>query len=224
MIDRDLLKRIRKCLALSASSNEHEAAAALAKARDLMAEHGISDADLAMADIGEAAGRGSRAQRPPLWESYLCASVRRALAVECLIDENGDRRFIGRGPTPDIAAYAFASLYRRLKAARTAYIKISLRRCTLARKRIRADAYCEGWAAAVFGKISALSPKAPADGAVTAYIARQFPNLVTIKGRDAAAGKTRTHGDHDRGWMAGRNVDLNHGVAGAGQTKALVHG
>ena len=41
MIDKALLAKIRKCLALARSANEHEAAAALAKARQLMEEHGV---------------------------------------------------------------------------------------------------------------------------------------------------------------------------------------
>lgn len=38
-----VLDKIRKCLALSTSSNEHEAAAALRQARKLMDAHGITD-------------------------------------------------------------------------------------------------------------------------------------------------------------------------------------
>lgn len=47
----ELLARIRKCLALAKSANEHEAAAALATARRLMDEHGVDQADIA--SIGE---------------------------------------------------------------------------------------------------------------------------------------------------------------------------
>lgn len=214
MINRDLLARIRKCLALSASSNEHEAAAALAKARALMAEYGVTDIDLAMAEVEESAARGSRTQCPPVWERLLCRAVRRALHVEVVIDENLDRRYFGRGPTPEIAAYAFVALHRRLKVARSEYIRRTLRRCTPARKRVRADAFCEGWASAVLAKIAALAPIQDVDSVVGTYIARRYPELIEVKNRARAMDKARTFGDVGRGLVAGREVDLHRGVNG----------
>lgn len=224
MIDRALLARIRKCLALSASSNEHEAAAALAKARDLMREHGISDADLAMAEIEEASARASGNARPPLWETYLVACVKRALNVHAIIDEAGDRRFIGRGPSAEIAAYAFTALRRRLKAARGDYISRQLRRCTPTRKRVRADAYCEAWAVAVHEKVAALAPAGVADPAIGQWLARQYPGLATITARSAADGKARIDSDRERGWSAGSQVDLHHGMTGAAPIQVIGRG
>ena len=49
-----ILCKIKKCLALSASSNPHEAAAALRQAHALMNKHGVSAHEVTMADIGEA--------------------------------------------------------------------------------------------------------------------------------------------------------------------------
>ena len=59
-----ILKKIRKLLALSASANEHEAAAALAKAQALMEEHELAERDVELADIETAAGRRRAAARP----------------------------------------------------------------------------------------------------------------------------------------------------------------
>lgn len=42
---KDYRKKIEKLLALSSSPNEHEAKAALLKARQLMAEHKLSEKD-----------------------------------------------------------------------------------------------------------------------------------------------------------------------------------
>ena len=42
----DYKEKIKKLLSLSKSTNEHEAQAALLKAKQLMAEHKISEADL----------------------------------------------------------------------------------------------------------------------------------------------------------------------------------
>lgn len=45
-MDKDYKDKIRKLLALAESPNEHEAKAALLKARQLMAEHKLTEAEL----------------------------------------------------------------------------------------------------------------------------------------------------------------------------------
>ena len=45
-MDKDYKEKIRKLLALAESPNEHEARAALLKARQLMAEHKLTEAEL----------------------------------------------------------------------------------------------------------------------------------------------------------------------------------
>lgn len=223
MIDPKLLKRIKACLALAASANEHEAALALTKARELMDAYGVTDDDLASADIGDATARGSRNNRPAGWESILSATVCRALGVTALLDDVRDRRFVGRGPAPEIAAYAFTTLYRHLKRARGEYIARQLRRCSLARKRARADAFCEGWAGAVFTKIARLYPKREDDAAIEQYLTATFGQLVPAGTRAASGG--RTDRDRWRGWDQGAQVDLHHGVGGGGLTPGrIAHG
>ncbi len=215
MIDKALLAKIRKCLALSASSNENEAAAALAKARALMAEHGLSDADLATADVEEAMARGNRANRPPAWENVLASVVCRALHVEVIIETNNDWKFIGRGPSAEIAAYAFTALYRQLKAARAAYIASHLKRCRPGRKRARADLFCEGFAHAVHLKIERLAPKPAPDEAVKQWLATRYPSLVKADTRDAKVSGTIAYSDFWNGSAKGRDVDLHQGVGTA---------
>lgn len=223
MIDRELLKRIRKCLALSSSSNEHEAAAALAKGLELMREHGITDEMLELAEIEEATARAASAISPPVWQRTLVAVVRRALNVEAFLD-GADWRFVGRGPTAEIASYAFAALFRRLRQARAEHIRTQLRRCKPARKRVRADAFCEGWVSAVFVKVRALAPDREPDAAVVAYLQRQFPGLVPVKPRRAGSDEGRTARDYWRGVDQGRVVDLHHGVGGAAPQQVIAHG
>lgn len=210
MIDKALLAKIKKCLALARSANEHEAAAALAKARALMDAHGIDDATLALADIQEAAARASRNLRPPRWEGILAATVCRAVGVIQFIDERGDRCFIGRGHLPEIATYAFAVLFRQLKSARAEYIAKQLRRCKPGRKRQRADVFCEGWASAVLRKIIQLVPEPEEDEALGGYLAVQYPNLVTVNTR--AAKMTRATDDYWRGRARGHKVNLHAGI------------
>lgn len=213
-MDKQLLDRIRKCMALGRSSNEHEAAAALAKARALMEEHGISDADLALAELEEATARASRTQRPPRWESHLCHAVRRALGVDVILIGEGDRTYIGRGALPEIAAYAFSVLFRRLKAARAEYIKTQLKRCKPGRKRARADIFCEAWALAVYRKVAALAPEREPDPHFEQFLARRYPHAVTVMGRAAQIKGKGAWDDYSRGFSSGRSVELNNAVSG----------
>lgn len=220
-MDKALLAKIRKCLALATSANEHEAAAALAKARALMDEHGITDDHIQIADVEEATARASRTQKPPLWENYLAAAVRRALGVIDFIDANGDRTFIGRGPSAEIGTYAFAVLFRQLKRARKHYISTHLKRCKPARKRLRADIYCEGWASAVHSKIRDLMPACKEDAGLETYLAEFYPGLVEVKSRNAEIKGGGAANDFWRGRAKGSTVDLNTGVGGAKAPLAL---
>ena len=218
-MDKALLAKIRKCLALTRSANEHEAAAALAKARQLMDENGIDETDLELTEIEEATARASRNMRPPTWENILAATVMHAMNVTHIIDNVGDRCFIGRAPRAEVASYAFAVLARQLKAARSDYIAKQLRRCKPGRKRQRADVFCEGWAMAVYRKIAALLPERSEDEALDRYLAVQYPGLAKVDSRTAK--KTRAADDYRRGRSAGSAVELNVGVGAAAQPMAL---
>ncbi|MBB5987429.1 DUF2786 domain-containing protein [Sphingobium lignivorans] len=186
-MDKALLAKIRKCLALARSANEHEAAAA----------------------------RASRTVKPPKWEALLCQAVRRALGVIVFLDARGDRTYVGRAPAPEIAAYAFAVLFRQLKAARADYIARHLKRCKPGRKRQRADIFCEGWASSVYRKIADLLPERPEDGLVSQYLAERHPGLVQVDVRGAAMKGRSVWDDWSRGHSAGSKVDLHTGVGGS---------
>lgn len=221
MIDKKLLAKIRKCLAPSTSANEHEAAAALAKARALMEEGGVDPAMLGMAVIEECAERGSRNLRPSLWESTLCSAVRRALEVQVFLDENCDRRYVGRGARPQIAAYAFKVLFRQLKRARKHYSATQLKRCKPHRKRVRADIFCQGWATGVFNNIQKLAPSKAADPAIDQYLAIQYPGLVQVKLRKAKLSGCNGMNDWWNGKAKGSGVELNQGLHSSAATLAL---
>lgn len=215
----ELLAKIRKCLALAKSANEHEAAAALSKARELMDAYGLDQADIDQLDVEEATSTAGCRAKPPRWEAFLVGAVTRALPCKVILSRTG-RRFIGMAPTPEIAAYAFGVLHRHLRRARADYIATRLRRCT-ARKTARADAFCEGWAAAVYGKIADLHPERNLDGLVLDYLARRYPALTTVKPRAAKIGGRIAEDDFNRGWDAGDRVQLHHGVAGSAPVPQL---
>lgn len=145
------LDKIKKCLALSRSANEHEAAQALKHAQALMAQYGVSESDVALADVGEC--RKKAPKTAPKWHWRLVHLCGRAFGCERWHSNNfmgGSFVFCGLGGRPELAAYAYEVLLRQLKAARRQYIKTALSRvCDSRIKTARADKFCEGWVSQV---------------------------------------------------------------------------
>ncbi len=66
-----IIDKIKKCLALSRSANEHEAAAALRQAQKLMQQYRIEMSDVDMSDIAESGIAATVARKPARWENNL---------------------------------------------------------------------------------------------------------------------------------------------------------
>lgn len=211
---KQLIDKIRKCLALAKSANEHEAAAAMAKARALMQQHGLELGDI---EFDEATARGNGCSvKPPQWELLLIAAVRKVIPSEVIL-HNGSWRFFGRAPSAELAAYAFAVLHRQIKQARSGYIRGKLRRVRPGNKSARADQFCEGWVCAILVKLKSLETTATAPKAdqglldhvrscIGEPIAPLKANERTVKGPAA--------NDFWRGADAGRNADLHRPMPG----------
>jgi hypothetical protein len=133
------------------ASNEHEAAAALRQAHKLMREHGISECDVELADVVEASVSARTAHNPPIWNCRLAAVISDAFGCERFLQPHRGSRwgwtFVGVGSAPEIATYAFVTLFRQVDRARKDYYRRSRARRT---NRIRrADLFAEGWVRAV---------------------------------------------------------------------------
>lgn len=206
-----LIDKIRKCFALSRSSNEHEAAAALAKAQALMAGHKLGLCDI---EFDEATARGNGcAIKPPQWETALTGAVRLTIPCTVILD-NGEWRFIGRAPSAELAAYAFTVLHRQLKTARAEYIRTKLKRVRPGRKSARADLFCEGWVTTILRKLRQLAPPMPeADRQLDEYMAARF-NIVKLQSREAKV-RGSDGADYWNGAAAGRDADLHRPMGGA---------
>jgi len=211
-MNKTVLAKIKKCLALARSANEHEAATALAKACELMDQHGIDEEDIGLGDVAEAIARASRTIKPPLWEGMLSATVCHAVGVRCLINRDGDRVFVGVQSRAEIAGYAFSVLFRQLKRARADYIKARLKRCGPSRKRGRADVFCEGWASGAYQAIVQLVSKAEPGAIVERYLEKQYPHARPVDSRAAKA--KRADDDFHNGYDGGRNASLHQAVGG----------
>lgn len=164
-----ILRKIRKCLALSASSNEHEAAAALRQAQKLMAEYGVNEATLAGADVGTADAESQRCTQPAGWEHMLAHMVAGVFGCQLIfrpgyfveharsLSKRGCFVYIGLKTHVELAAYAHAVLRRQIEKGRVTHLdEYGWRYGTRGEKIAAGTAYCEGYIASVRSKVSAL--------------------------------------------------------------------
>lgn len=226
---KNIFEKIKKCMALFASSNEHEAEAALRQARALMEKHGIDDQDMLAYQAGEHHTKAGAQSNPANWESVLVSRVGDAFGCRVIFSpgwafQPAKWKFVGCGAAPEVASYAFQVLHRQCKRARAEHITTRLKRCKQATKTRRADLFCEGWIRAVAGKIAALAGNERHDDAIEAYMVKHYPSLSKMQSRDRNDGRSlrgHEYNDLSAGIASGRNADLNRGVGEAAAPVAL---
>lgn len=245
--DRDLAgvtRRLRKILALAESANPGEAAAALQQARTIMDKYGIDAVDAATTEVSESTSKLSGAELP-LWESALVGVIKDSIGVQVLIKGYGKVKgatrprgtvvFIGEGPKPKIAAYAFDVLKKKLRESVNASAQTMLATAfpegvpdgvTYKLTTKQRQAYALGWCASVRGKVQALaSPPSPA---VQRYMER-FGDLDTTKVKPPASSRSRRKPDPlvayltSKGLREGRDVALHQAVNTHQAQRAITH-
>ncbi|HSH71580.1 MAG TPA: DUF2786 domain-containing protein [Methylophilaceae bacterium] len=216
MTKSEAIEKIKKCLKLSASSNEHEAANALRQAKAIMEKFEIDDADMLASDAGESYAKAGATRKPSTWESRLSSRISRAFGCKKIfIQGDGKWLFIGIDPYHEIASYTFSVLYRQCKRARANHIKTKLKRCSPATTVRRADLFCEGWIYSVAGLIQDMVPGEKKTLAIEAYIAKNYTQLSKIEPRDRNAGRNlQNHDmrDFSQGLDSGKSAELNRGM------------
>lgn len=159
-----ILKRIKKCLALSESDNEHEAAAALRQARKLMEIHGIEISDTAQPDYDVLDTSEGKNRVASLTNIELALHARIAHFFGCSMLTRGRWPvFVGVAPATTIASYAASTMLRQLRINRAAMRdKIESETCfkiPAAKVRDMNYAYGAAWLYAVDEKIKDFAAK-----------------------------------------------------------------
>lgn len=214
------LEKIKKCLRLAASSNPHEAAAAMRQARALMEKYQVGETDVLMADVQEVAARSGSKVNPTQWEANLAGTVARAYSCRIVfIAGPGNWSFVGE--MAEVAGYAMTLLLRQVRQARRDYITTKLKRCKTATKTKRADMFCDAWVWEVRKKVREFAGNQEPSAAVEAYMQTHHQNLQAgaAVDRNAKTGTSsaRAFNDAMSGTLAAQGVQLNHGVGGAEQ-------
>lgn len=169
-IDEKVLDKIRKCLNLGASTNPHEAAAAMARAQELMAKHGVSAEQLESREVAgkkgpvvlhkEGVKSRASATKAKSWELKLMDAVAKAFGCGLLFSPSypyASYLFVGVTEEAQLARYAADVLSRQLgrgRAAFTADLPSYLERRA---KTAEVDAYCAGWVAGAVGTLRPLT-------------------------------------------------------------------
>lgn len=227
------LDKVQKLLKLAKSaSSPHEAASAIAKAQAFMREYGLREHEVRFTEMGQCSTKGapSNAKKVPVYLSHLSHLICRAFGVNCFFSwgytPNGNVKrtltFYGLSSREVIAAYAFDVLSRQMKEARKIYQDKHCKRCKLATKIARGDAFCQGWVNGAWEAIKSLeigeeeSVNLKEFGALLAR-ENDFTDMVTreakqLNGSDIAGG---------HGYIAGQNARLHQGVNGQSDESPL---
>lgn len=225
------IEKIRKCLALSKSSEPHEAAAALRQAQKLMEQFGIEHPALLAAGASEEWSKSGAARRPVRYEVALAGVVAGTYGCELLFcrqlnrtctDIVGGYMFVGVSPAPEVAKYTFDVFARQLRVARRDYIQTKLRRCGPENKTARADEFCEGWVYAVRMQLQDAARTDEHTAMIAAYMRANHAEVRGFEPRTRDVSGRRTTDDHWRGVEQGRSAVVRPGV-GAPDTRRLDH-
>lgn len=229
----DAIKKIKKCLALAASPNAHEAAAAMRQAQKLMNEHGLNETDLSLADVSEHKS-AARHNVAVTWEVALSDLV--ASAFGCtrfatkvpLLSRGLDFRlkryyvFIGLGAAPELASYTYDVLARQCAKDRAAHIAKQPKACKPITKTARGDQFAYGWVHGVQALVERFASSDRNQALIEQYLTQKYPNMKTAQTKDRAKGRNVSHNDTMQGIQAGRNAKLDRGVGTGMQAQGLL--
>ncbi len=194
---------------------EAEAMNAAALVARLMAEHGVSEADLKIESRTGSSDYGLRSPRSKLW-----GQIGWCTNTSCLFlgDEQKRVQFVGRAPWPDVAMYlrhvCDAAIDREVAMFKLSDFYRSRRKPTTRRKAV--SDFTEGMVLRLRHQLYDLFSSTRNEelaAAVKAYHAEQYPAMRIVK---RAKKRTRFRHAANQGYDAGGNVNLRHGVGDTG--------
>lgn len=208
-----ILRKIKACLRLAASSNAHEAAAALRQAQAMMAKHGVEAAEVS--GVGEAEAltraRGAEPSRSICSLAQLCA---RGFGARIVIEANYGRtvmRFYGMDGAAEISAYAFTVLRHQLDRDRLKHIARVRKR---GNREARGETFANAWVCAVAGLFPGVEVEETKRLAIAELIRLRHPHTETTSGRDLTKHGKASDSDAWAGHRAGKQAHLHRGVHG----------
>ncbi|VXC25488.1 conserved hypothetical protein [Pseudomonas sp. 8Z] len=224
-----VLDKVAKLMALanSAGATPNEAETALRQARALMRQYNLEAVELIAHAVSESSIPTNTRRSPKDWLHSLasiCASAFDCSHIAYFNQVHGwSFKFLGKGISPELAAYAYSALHHQLIAARREHVA-QQKRCQLKTKRRRGQLFAEGWLNAVATKVAqfAGAMEDSTQQEIKAYLDLHHPDLKQISITPLQA-KGHDTGSLYAGWAQGSKANLHRGVAQA-QVGALVYG
>ncbi|MFA6230930.1 MAG: DUF2786 domain-containing protein [Rhodanobacter sp.] len=212
------LRRVRACLRLAASSNPHEAAAALRQAQALMAQFGIGHTEAMNVDEAEAPTRSRGAEVPTsiLLLATICARGFGARCVHVQLNGRTVIRFYGVDGIADVAAYAFTVLRRQMDTDRLKHVSRVRKR---ANREERGENFARAWIYAIKQLFSDVAPNEAQVALLEEAIRHRYPNATKGNGgrnltRRKKVGSQVTESDWVAGYSKGLDAKLHTGIQG----------
>jgi hypothetical protein len=223
----DALKKIKKCLALGRSANEHEAGAAMRQAQKLMEQFGLREQDVSLADVREVKVKAC-STAANTWELSLVGLVAEAFGCETFGHLEGRYNdagnfvrtrhwvFVGIDAAPTVAGYACDVLLRQCAKARLAHIAKQPKNCKPITKTARGDAFAQGWVAGAARLVERFAQPEADKALLLAYIEQHHGELKKGKARDTTKARKTDWGHFSAGHRSGQDAQLHRGVGGVG--------
>lgn len=117
-----VLDKIKKCLALGQSANEHEAAQALKQAQALMEKYEVNAVDIALSRVSEQKADRKMAFKLADWQWGIANMISDIFGCQSY-QRGKTMMFYGIGNRAEISAYAFDVVYRQISADRRKFLK-----------------------------------------------------------------------------------------------------
>jgi hypothetical protein len=221
----DAIKKIKKCLALSRSANEHEAAVALRQAQALMREHGLQDQDISLADVNEVRVKAT-STAANAWELRLVGVIADAFGCESFSQLEGRYNsagnyvrtrhwvFVGMLAAPTVAGYACEVLLRQCAKARSGHIAKQPKNCKAITKTARGDAFAMGWVGSASTLVERFAQPEANKALLLTYIEQQHGKLGQGKVRNTTKARKTDWGHYSAGHRSGQDAQLHRGVDG----------
>jgi len=233
MIDQKIIDKLQKLLALSASDNENEATLAMTKAEELMREHNLSVADVALdgsgAHVGSAEVHGLT-KSSQTWEVFLGGTIAKTFNGRAIRSKNSNGwafTFVAGKTDLELIVDLFERLRSSIKRMSDAYVR-SARNTTRVHGKTLHNSYRMGVFETITRRLESLKKNtAPTqerntfgitgtelmvikDKAVDQRVSRLFPHVKTsTRAASMVEGNAYRQGQAD-----GHNVSLHRSVNG----------